>query len=128
MSEKIRKLAATIAALKGVEAKHLRDEMEEVHGIKDERPETLVIGDVIESKPLEEKTEFDVVLISIGENKMNVIKTVKNIFGYGLKEAKDLVDDCVRDGSVVLSEALPKISAEMFKQQLEKIGAVIELK
>ena len=128
MNEKLRKLAAAIAALKGVEAKQVREETENTHGIKDERQETVSVLETTEIKVQKEKTEFAVVLTSVGEKKMQVIKTVKDLFGLGLKEAKELVDDCVTNSSSVLAEALPKISAESFKQQLEEVGASIELK
>ena len=72
----------------------------------------------------EEKTEFDVVLSSVGEKKVNVIKAVRAITGLGLKGAKDMVDGAPS----TIKEAAPKAEAEEFKKQLEEAGASAELK
>ncbi len=70
-----------------------------------------------------EKTEFDIVLKSFGDNKMNVIKAVKDVLGLGLKEAKAAVE-----GLGTLKEAVAKAEAEDLKKKLEDAGATIELK
>ncbi len=72
----------------------------------------------------EVKDEFDVVMTSFGENKVNVIKTVRAITGLGLKEAKDLVEGVPS----VVKEAANKAEAESIKKQLEESGAKVELK
>jgi large subunit ribosomal protein L7/L12 len=72
----------------------------------------------------EEKTEFDVVLTSFGENKVAVIKAVRTITGLGLKEAKDAVEGAPS----TIKEAASKDDAENFKKQLEEAGAKVELK
>ena len=72
----------------------------------------------------EEKTEFDVVLSSIGDKKVNVIKAVRTITGLGLKEAKDMVDGAPS----TIKEAAAKDEAEEIKKQLEEAGATAELK
>ncbi len=72
----------------------------------------------------EEKTEFDVVLASAGEKKVNVIKAVRAITGLGLKEAKDMVDGA----PATVKEAASKEEAEEAKKQLEEAGATVELK
>jgi large subunit ribosomal protein L7/L12 len=72
----------------------------------------------------EEKTEFDVVLTSFGENKVSVIKAVRTITGLGLKEAKDAVEGAPS----TIKEAASKEDAENFKKQLEEAGASVELK
>jgi len=72
----------------------------------------------------EEQTEFDVILASFGEKKINVIKAVRSITGLGLKEAKELVDGA--PGTV--KEAVSKDEAEEVKKQLEEAGATVELK
>ena len=72
----------------------------------------------------EEKTEFDVVLKSVGANKLAVVKAVKEACGLGLKEAKDLVDAAPS----VLKEGLPKAEAESLKKALEESGAEVEVK
>lgn len=73
---------------------------------------------------VEEKTEFDCILKDVGSEKIKVIKTVRELTGLGLKEAKDLVDNCPS----TLGEALPKEAAEELKKKLEEVGAVIEIK
>lgn len=72
----------------------------------------------------EEKTEFDVVLTSAGDKKINVIKEVRAITGLGLKEAKDLVEGAPKP----VKEAVSKEDADKFKKQLEDVGASVELK
>ena len=72
----------------------------------------------------EEKTEFDVVLTSFGDNKVSVIKAVRTITGLGLKEAKDAVEGAPS----TIKEAASKEDAENFKKQLEEAGASVELK
>ena len=73
--------------------------------------------------PVEEQTEFDVVLTEAGPNKINVIKEVRAITGLGLKEAKDLVE---AGGKV--KEGATKADAETLKKKLEDVGAKVELK
>lgn len=72
----------------------------------------------------EEKTEFDVVLSSVGEKKIQVIKVVRAATALGLKEAKDLVDSAPK----AVKEAISKDEAEELKKQLEEVGATVELK
>jgi len=72
----------------------------------------------------EEKEDFDIVLASIGDKKVNVIKAVRGITGLGLKEAKELVDGAPS----TLKEAAPKAEAEEAKKALEEAGATVELK
>src|SRR5438105_10940334 len=72
----------------------------------------------------EEQTEFTVVLSAIGENKVNVIKAVRELTGLGLKEAKDLVDGAPKP----VKEAIPKADAEAAKKKLEDAGASAEIK
>lgn len=74
--------------------------------------------------PEEEKTNFDVVLKAAGDQKLQVIKKVKELTGLGLKEAKELVDKAPG----VVKEALPKAEAEGMKAELESLGAEVELK
>jgi large subunit ribosomal protein L7/L12 len=77
-----------------------------------------------EAAAAEEKDDFDIVLVSAGEKKVNVIKAVRTITGLGLKEAKDLVDGA----PATVKEAAPKAEAEEAKKQLEEAGATVELK
>ena len=72
----------------------------------------------------EEKTDFNVILAKIGDNKINVIKAVREITGLGLKEAKDLVEGAPK----AVKEGVPKAQAEELKKKLEDAGATVELK
>ena len=74
-------------------------------------------------KPAEEKTEFTVVLKSVGDKKINVIKVVREVTSLGLKEAKDLVDGAPKP----LKEGVTKEEAESIKAKFAEVGAVIEL-
>lgn len=77
-----------------------------------------------EAAAAEEKDDFDIVLASVGDKKVNVIKAVRGITGLGLKEAKELVDGAPS----TLKEAAPKAEAEEAKKALEEAGATVELK
>ena len=72
----------------------------------------------------EEKTEFDVILKSVGKNKIQVIKVVREITGLGLKEAKELVDNAPKP----IKEGVSKEEAEQIKKKLEEAGAEVEIK
>ena len=74
--------------------------------------------------PVEVKEDFDVIMTSFGENKVNVIKAIRTITGLGLKEAKDLVEGVPS----TVKEAAPKAEAEAVKKTLEDAGAKVELK
>ena len=77
-----------------------------------------------EAAAAEEKTEFDVVMSSFGENKVAVIKVVRSVTGLGLKEAKDMVEGAPS----TVKEGVPKDEAEDVKKQLEEAGAKVEVK
>jgi large subunit ribosomal protein L7/L12 len=81
-------------------------------------------GGAAAAKPVEEKTEFTLVLQSAGEKKINVIKEVRTITGLGLKEAKDLVEGAPK----TVKEGLSKEEANKFAEQLKAAGATVELK
>jgi large subunit ribosomal protein L7/L12 len=81
-------------------------------------------GAVAEAAPVEEQTEFDLVLASFGANKVAVIKAVRALTGLGLKEAKDAVESA----PTTLKEAISKGEAEEAKKQLEEAGATVEIK
>ena len=74
--------------------------------------------------PVEEKTEFDVILTSIGEKKINVIKEVRAITGLGLKEAKEAVESAPK----AIKEGVPKEESEEIKKKLDEAGASVEIK
>ena len=73
---------------------------------------------------VEEKTEFNVVLAKAGDNKINVIKVVRELTGLGLKEAKDLVEAAPK----AVKEGIAKVQAEEMKKKLEEAGATVEIK
>ena len=81
-------------------------------------------GSADAAAPAEEKTEFDVILTSIGEKKINVIKEVRGITGLGLKEAKEAVESAPK----AVKEGVSKEEAEEIKKKLEAAGAKVELK
>ncbi len=83
-----------------------------------------VAGPAAAAAPVEEKTEFNVILAKAGENKINVIKVVREITGLGLKEAKDLVEGAPK----AVKENLPKAQADELKKKLEDAGATVEVK
>ncbi len=74
--------------------------------------------------PVEEKTEFTVVLTDVGDKKINVIKVVREVTSLGLKEAKDLVESAPKP----VKEAVPKEEAEAIKKKFEEVGAKVEIK
>jgi large subunit ribosomal protein L7/L12 len=74
--------------------------------------------------PVEEKTEFDVVLTEVGEKKINVIKVVREVTSLGLKEAKDLVESAPKP----IKEGVPKDEAEAIRKKFEEVGAKVEIK
>jgi large subunit ribosomal protein L7/L12 len=84
----------------------------------------VVAGGAVAGAAAEEKTEFDVVLASAGDNKIKVIKAVREITGLGLKEAKEIVDGAPK----TLKEGVSKEEADEMKAKLEEVGASIEVK
>jgi len=74
--------------------------------------------------PVEEKTEFNVILSEVGDKKINVIKVVREITGLGLKEAKDLVEGAPKP----IKEGVPKDEAEAIRKKFEEVGAKVEIK
>ena len=117
-SEKITKIIDAVKELSVLELKELIDTYCEEFGV------SAVAAAAPAAAAAEEKTEFDVVLAEVGANKMAVIKTVKEITGLGLKEAKDLVDNAPK----TLKEAASKADADEMKKKLEEAGAKVELK
>ena len=100
-------------------------ELEEKFGVSAAAPVAVAAGPAAgAAEAAEEKTEFDVVLTSVGDKKINVIKVVRAITGLGLKEAKELVDGAPSP----VKEGASKDEAEDIKKQLEEAGAGVELK
>ena len=121
-SEKITAIIDEIKGLSILELKELIDTYCEEFGVS--AVAAAPAAAAAAAPAAEEKTEFDVVLAEVGANKMAVIKTVKEVTGLGLKEAKDLVDNAPK----TLKEAVAKDAAEEMNKNLEDAGAKIELK
>lgn len=122
----VAKLAEELLALTILEAKELNDILES-KGIKPAAAAVAYAGPAgggDAAAAVEEKTEFDVILVEAGDKKINVIKEVRAITGLGLKEAKDLVEA----GGKTVKEAASKAEAEDIKKKLEEAGAKVELK
>ncbi len=120
----LEKIAEDLSALTVLEAADLSKLLEEKWGVSAAAPAAVmqVMGDAAAVE--EEKTEFDVILASYGEKKINVIKEVRAMTGLGLKEAKDLVEAVPS----AIKEGVNKEEAEELKKKLEDAGATIEVK
>jgi large subunit ribosomal protein L7/L12 len=101
-------------------------ELEETFGVSAAAPMAMVAmpGAAAEAAPVEEQTEFSVIITGVGDKKINVIKEVRAITSLGLKEAKDLVEKV--PGTV--KEGIPKAEAEAVAKQLTEAGATVEIK
>ena len=121
-SEKITALGEQVKELTVLELSELVHTLEEVFGVS--AAAAAVAAPAAAAVEVEEKTEFDVVLKEAGASKLNVIKVVRAATGLGLKDAKDLVDNCPK----TLKEAISKEDAEKLVAELKEAGAVAELK
>jgi large subunit ribosomal protein L7/L12 len=121
----LNKLAEEIVGLTLLQAQELKTILKDKYGIEPAAGGAVMMaaGPAAAAAPVEEQTEFDVVLAEAGPNKINVIKEVRTITGLGLKEAKDLVE---AGGKV--KEAVSKADAEAIKKTLEGAGAKVDLK
>lgn len=124
MAADIEKIAEELSALTVMEAADLAKLLEEKWGVSAAAPVAVAAAGAPAGEAAEEKDEFNVVLASAGDQKINVIKEVRAITGLGLKEAKDLVDGAPKE----IKEGVPKAEAEELKQKLEAAGATVELK
>lgn len=125
MSANKEEILQTIADMSVMEVVELIEMMEEKFGVTAAAPVAVAAaGPADAGAAAEEKTEFDVVLKAIGDNKINVIKAVRAATGLGLKEAKALVEGA----PAAVKEAVSKDDAEALKKQLEEAGAEVELK
>jgi len=119
------KIVDDLSQLTVLEAAELSKMLEEKWGVSAAAPVAAAAAPgAAAAAPVEEKTEFDVVLTAIGDKKINVIKEVRAITGLGLKEAKDLVEGAPK----TVKEAASKADAEAIKAKLEEVGAKVELK
>ena len=121
-SEKITALVEEVKTLTVLELSELVHTLEEVFGVS--AAAAAVAAPAAAAEAVEEKTEFDVILKSAGASKLGVIKVVRAITGLGLKDAKDLVDNCPK----TLKEAVSKEDAEKMVAELKEAGAEAELK
>ncbi|MBR2474089.1 MAG: 50S ribosomal protein L7/L12 [Clostridia bacterium] len=125
-AENITAIVEAIEKLTLLELKDLVSEIETKFGVSG----AIMVGgaapaaDGAAAPAAEEKTEFDVVLASAGDKKLNVIKVVKDALGLGLKDAKDLVDGAPK----TVKEGASKEEAEALKKALEEAGATVEIK
>jgi large subunit ribosomal protein L7/L12 len=120
----IAKFIEEIKALTVLELNELVKAIEEEFGVSAAAPVMVAGGAAPAAAAAEEKTEFDVILASFGDNKVGVIKEVRAITGLGLKEAKDLVEAAPK----AIKEAVSKEDADKIKAQLEAAGAKVEVK
>jgi len=127
MTDKVANIVEKIKELSLLEASKLKKALEEEFGVSAAAPVMVAGGGVAgggETTAAEEKTEFDLVLTSFGDKKINVIKVVRAHTGLGLKEAKDLVDKVPSP----VKEGISKDEAEKIKKEFEEAGATVELK
>jgi len=118
------KIVDDLSALTVLEAAELSKLLEEKWGVSAAAPVAAAAAAAAPAAAVEEKTEFDVILVEAGANKINVIKEVRAITALGLKEAKDLVEGAPKP----VKESVGKDEAEKLKKQLEAVGAKVELK
>lgn len=115
-----------IEKLSVLELNELVKAAEEKFGVSASAPVVVgaVAGGEAAAAAAEEKSEFDVILASVGAEKMKVVKAVKDLSGLGLKEAKEIVDNAPK----AIKEGVAKEEAEQMKAKLEEVGATVELK
>ena len=123
-SEKITAIIESVKCLSVLELKELIDAYCEEFGVSAVAAAPVAAAGGAAAPAEEEKTEFDVILTEVGATKMQVIKTVKEITGLGLKEAKAIVDGAPK----AIKEKASKADAEDIKKKLEDVGAKIEIK
>lgn len=122
MAANLEKIVDDLSALTVLEAAELAKLLETKWGVSAAAP--VAAAGAAGPAAAEEKDSFDVILVSAGDNKINVIKEVRAITGLGLKEAKDLVDA----GNKEIKTGLAKAEAEELKKKLEAVGAKVEMK
>ena len=120
------KIVEDLSSLTVLEAAELSKLLEEKWGVSAAAPVAVAAagGAAAAAAPEEEKTEFDVILVDAGANKINVIKEVRGITGLGLKEAKDLVEGAPK----AVKEGVSKAEAADLKKKLEDAGAKVDVK
>jgi large subunit ribosomal protein L7/L12 len=125
MASKVESILEEIKGLTLLDAADLVKKMEEAFGVSAAAAAPMVMaGGAAAAAPVEEKTEFAVVLTDVGANKINVIKAVREVTSLGLKEAKDLVDGAPKP----IKEGVSKEEAATIKKKFEDAGAKVEVK
>ncbi len=124
MNEKTTQILDLVKGLTILELADLVKALEEEFGVSAAPVAVAAAPGAAAAAPVEEKTEFDVVLKSAGASKLNVIKVVREITGLGLKDAKDLVEAAPK----TVKEAVAKEEAEKIAEQLKAAGAEVEVK
>ncbi len=124
MAVKKEEILDTIANMSVMDVVELIEAMEERFNVSAAAAAVAVAAPAAAAAAVEEKTEFDVVMTSFGENKVNVIKAVREITGLGLKEAKDLVEGTPS----TIKEGVAKAEAADIKKRLEEAGAAVDVK
>ena len=121
----LEQIVENLSALTVIEAAELSKMLEERWGVSAAAPVAVAAAAAAApAEEVEEQTEFNVILATIGEKKINVIKEVRQITGLGLKEAKDLVEGAPK----AVKEGVSKDEAAKLKEQLEGAGATVEVK
>ena len=120
----LQKIVDELSTLTVLEAADLAKMLEEKWGVSAAAAVAVAAAPGAAAAPVEEKTEFTVVLAAVGDKKIEVIKEVRALTGLGLKEAKDLVEGAPKP----VKEGVTKDEAEKVKATLEKVGAKVELK
>lgn len=116
---------AAIDAMTVIELNELVKAFEEKYGVSAAAPVAVVAGGAAAAAPVEEQTEFDVILVDAGSEKIKVIKAVREfVAGLGLKEAKEFVESCPK----AIKEAVSKEEAEKVKAAFAEVGAKVEIK
>lgn len=116
-------IVETLKGMSLLEVSELVKELETTFGVSAAAPVAVAVAGPA-AAAVEEKTEFNVVLVNAGANKINVIKEVRALTGLGLKEAKDLVEGAPKN----VKEGVSKEDSENFKKKLEAAGAKVEIK
>jgi large subunit ribosomal protein L7/L12 len=126
MATKVETILEEIKGLTLLEAAELVKKMEETFGVSAAAAAPVMMAGAAggAAAPVEEKTEFSVVLTDVGANKINVIKAVREVTSLGLKEAKDLVDGAPKP----IKEGVNKDEAATIKKKFEEVGAKVEVK
>ena len=120
----LEKIVDELSSLTVLEAAELAKLLDEKWGVSAAAAVAVAAAPAAAAAPVEEKTEFNVILAAVGDKKIEVIKEVRAVTGLGLKEAKDLVEGAPK----AVKEGVGKEEAEKIKAALEKVGAKVELK